>query len=344
MRTSVAPCDVRRHRENPEKDLMARAYRLLADELGDQGRPIPRLPDILLAMRGPGHDARLGVGRLLLALVSAACGDSPDGEGSSSTSGHVGGSTTGGADSSGGHSSDDGSSEGTSGAPSTSAATADTSSSGSSAADSSEGSTGQGAKSYSTEFDGSENPLSEGGVWTNGGDVGIDWQNQAKDQGIAFGTGFSAGYDDCIAHLSGFAADHYAQASVHVETGYTPPSSHEVELLLRFEITANNARGYEVLCGWNGAYSQIVRWNGPLDDFTYLDTTGPGFGALVEGDVIRAEAVGDTITAYKNGSQVMQATDSTWADGNPGMGFFIRPGEGAEPTSYCYDSYAAGDL
>jgi hypothetical protein len=283
------------------------------------------------------------VGFLVLALVSPACGDSSGDGGSSSTGDHSTGSTTGGGGSSAGDSSDGGSIDGTSSAPTSSTATDDASSSGSSA-DGSESSTGEGAKTYSTDFSGSENPISEGGVWTNGGDVGLDWQNEAKDQGLAFGTGFSDGYDDCLAHLSGFAADHYAEATVHAEAGYTPPSSHEVELLLRFEITANSARGYEVLCGWGGAYSQIVRWNGPLDDFTYLDTTGPGFGALVEGDVIRAEAVGDTITAYKNGSEVMQATDPTWSDGNPGMGFFIRPGAGAEPRSYCYDAYAAGDL
>ena len=181
-------------------------------------------------------------------------------------------------------------------------------------------------------------------MWTNGGEVGLDWQNVAKDQGIAFGSGFSAGYDDCIAHLSGFAADQFAQATVHVASGYTPPDSHEVELLLRFEITAHSARGYEINNGWNGAYSQIVRWNGALNDFTYLDTTGAGFGALVEGDVIRAEAMGDTITVFKNGSQVMQATDSTWSDGNPGMGYFVRPGTGAEPRSYCFSSYSAGEL
>jgi hypothetical protein len=287
-----------------------------------------------------------GRGRVhaVLAILLVACGGSSGGGESSSTGGDASGSTSVGVTSM--QSSAGGSSEGSTNGTTSSAATDDTSSAASSsAADSSEGgSTGSGEKTYSTEFDGTENPLSEGGVWTNGGDVGLDWQNQEKDGGLAFGTGFSAGYDDCIAHLSGFAADHYAEATVHAVDGYTPPSSHEVELLLRFEITANSARGYEVLCGWNGAYSQIVRWNGPLDDFTYLDTTGPGFGALVEGDVIRAEAVGGTITAYKNGEQVMQAMDATWSDGNPGMGFFIRPGDGAVPNNYCYTSYAAGDL
>jgi len=199
-----------------------------------------------------------------------------------------------------------------------------------------------GPKSYSTNFLGVENPISENGVWTNGGAVGLDWQNVEKNGGFAFGTGTSAGYDDCIAHLNGFPANHFAQATVHVSANYTPPSSHEVELLVRFEITAHSARGYEINCGWNGAYSQIVRWNGALNDFTYLNPTGPGFGALAEGDVIKATAVGSTITVYKNATQVMQVTDATWVDGNPGMGMFIRPN--GTPKSYCYTSFSAGAL
>jgi hypothetical protein len=199
-----------------------------------------------------------------------------------------------------------------------------------------------GPKSYNTNFLGVENPISENGVWTNGGTVGLDWQNVEKDNGFAFGSGTSAGYNDCIAHLGGFPANHFAQATVHVASNYTPPSSHEIELLVRFEITAHNARGYEINCGWNGAYSQIVRWNGALNDFTYLNPTGPGFGVLAEGDVIKATAVGSTITVYKNGTQVMQVTDATWGDGNPGMGMFIRPG--GTPKNYCYTAFSAGAL
>jgi hypothetical protein len=199
-----------------------------------------------------------------------------------------------------------------------------------------------GPKTYSTNFLGVENPISENGVWTNGGTVGLVWQNVEKQNGFAYGSGTSAGYDDCIAHLSGFPANHFAQATLHVAGNYTPPSSHEIELLLRFKITANSARGYEINCGWGGAYSQIVRWNGALNDFTYLSPTGPGFGALAEGDVIKATAIGSTITVYKNGNQVMQVTDATWTDGNPGMGMFIRPG--GTPKNYCYTQFSAGSL
>jgi len=264
-------------------------------------------------------------------LLPAACSESSDDTGPSNPAGASSGGTSSGGTSSGGTSSGGTSSGGTAGTGGTSGAGGANTG-------------GASGRFYATNFDGSENPISEGGAWTNGGEVGLDWQNIVKDQGIGFGSGTSAGYDDCLAHLSGFAPNHYAEATVHAASGYSAPSSHEVELLLRFRITAHSARGYEVLNGWNGAYSQIVRWNGPLDDFTYLSTTGPGYGVLVEGDVIRATVVGSTITVYKNGAEVMQASDSTWSDGDPGIGMFIRPGAGAEPQAFCYTSFAAGDL
>jgi hypothetical protein len=201
-----------------------------------------------------------------------------------------------------------------------------------------------GPMSFSTMFSGTENPLSESGVWTNGGVVGLDWQNVEKSGGHAYASATSAGYNDCIAHLKGFPANHFAQATVHVAAGYSAKDSHEIELILRFAITAHGARGYEINCGWNGAYSQIVRWNGALNDFTYLPTTGPGFGALAEGDVIKATAIGSAITVYKNGKQVMSATDATWADGNPGVGFFVRPNAAAVPESYCFSAFSAGAI
>jgi hypothetical protein len=193
---------------------------------------------------------------------------------------------------------------------------------------------------YSTNFAGSENPISEAGAWTNGGAVGLDWQNIAKNNGLAYASNFSSGYNDCIAHLSGFNPNQYAEATVHLASGYRPATSHEVELLLRFAITAHNARGYEINWSWDGSYAQIVRWNGPLNDFTYLSSGT--FGALVEGDVIRATAVGSTITLYKNGVPVLQAVDSTWPDGNPGMGMFARPDPSIVLESYGFSAFSAG--
>jgi hypothetical protein len=197
---------------------------------------------------------------------------------------------------------------------------------------------------YTTQFLGNENPISENGAWTNGGTTGKDWQNIVENSGLAYGSGFSAGYNDCIAHLSCFPANQWAQATVHLAAGYSPGGSHEIELLLRFEIAAHAARGYEINVAWNGGYSQIVRWNGALNDFTVLSPSGPGFGPPANGDVIKATAVGSTITVYKNGTQVMQVVDATWSDGNPGMGMFVRPDPTAVLQNYGFSDYSAGAL
>lgn len=207
-------------------------------------------------------------------------------------------------------------------------------------------------KTYSTNFDLTENPLREGGVWVTGGEVGLDWQNPQTSGGLAFSDQTVNGYTDPIAHLQGFPANHAAEGVVHRRQGYTPPSTHEIELLLRFKITPHSARGYEINVWFGGSYVQIVRWEGPLGQFTDLgslpgnDGTGPGMGGVVEGDVVRAEIVGSVIKIYKNGTLVytIKDPDNKWTDGNPGVGFFVRPGTGAVINDYAWNSFKAWGL
>src|SRR5437879_2900763 len=60
----------------------------------------------------------------------------------------------------------------------------------------------QASNSYSTNFPLTENPISEGGRWLNGGTVGLDWTNfrttSNKAYGLEVGTN---GYDDSTAIL-----------------------------------------------------------------------------------------------------------------------------------------------
>jgi len=210
-----------------------------------------------------------------------------------------------------------------------------------------------GTPQYSTTFNFTENPISDGGKWINGKADGLDWNNPRTVPGEAFastlsGLGLSR-YADSIAHLSTslvatFAADQYAEGTVYHAAGYNPGASsgHELELLLRFQITLNNARGYEVLWGIQG-YIAIVRWNGALGNYTPL--YDPGLGSIsvpADGDVLRAEITGNTITVYKNGSLVATVSDSTYATGQPGMGFW--PVDGATPQNLGWKSYRAGNL
>ena len=116
----------------------------------------------------------------------------------------------------------------------------------------------------------------------------------------------------------------------------------EVELRLRTTITADSITGYEFnfRCIADGSqYAQIVRWNGALNDFTYVDSrTGPG---LHDGDVVMATAVGSTLTTYINGTAVFSATDATFAGGNPGVGFYNQDGTTSNNADYGFADFTA---
>lgn len=177
-------------------------------------------------------------------------------------------------------------------------------------------------QTYTTNFPLTENPISEGGKWINGGVTGLDWGNVQTIPGLAFGTTLPTTYSDPTALLTGtWSADQQAQATVKLTTGISA-CCHEVELRLRSTITAHSAKGYEINCSVasGNPYIQIVRWNGPLGSFTYVNTTSAA--GCANGDVLKATIVGSTITVYKNGTQILQGTDSTYTSGNPGIGFY----------------------
>ncbi|MFO1217466.1 MAG: hypothetical protein U1E89_03675 [Burkholderiaceae bacterium] len=201
---------------------------------------------------------------------------------------------------------------------------------------------------YSTRFGGTENPIAESGRWVNGKAAGQKWNDVQTSSGKAFGAQFvslgGSRYDDCIAHLNGsFGPNQYAQGVVSRIAGYRNPSDkHEIELLLRFEITPNNARGYEVLWGQDGEIS-VVRWNGPLGSYTSFGGIGSSASNMaVEGDVLRAEIVGNVINVYRNGVLMVSKTDSTYNTGHPGIGFWPLPG--ATLSAYAWKAFEAGNL
>ena len=117
----------------------------------------------------------------------------------------------------------------------------------------------------------------------------------------------------------------------------------EVELRLRSSLSAHIATGYEILfrCSKSqNAYAEIVRWNGPLGSFTYLDRHKGAQYGVATGDVVKATIAGNVITAYINGVQVAQATDSTYPTGHPGMGFFLQGTTGVN-RDYGFTSFTA---
>lgn len=219
---------------------------------------------------------------------------------------------------------------------------------------------------YRTLFPATENPISEAGVWTRGAAEGVDWSNIRTTTNKAFGTQDgnqgSTVFNDSIAVLKGiWGADQMAQATVF-NTLAAGLYYAEVELLLRFEITTHNARGYEVLFSTNstaqtqGSYCEIVKWLGPFggSGVQFVSLTGQQAlsGGAAAGDILKATIVGNTITAYRNGTQVAQITDSVglsgstpWATGNPGVGHWLHNnGATGDPTVYGFSDYLAETL
>jgi len=207
---------------------------------------------------------------------------------------------------------------------------------------------------YATNFVATENPLSEAGKWVVGKAIGLDWNNPQSASGKVYasvlsGANGASRYNDSIAHLNAssqpFTANQYAQGTVYLANGYSG-ASHEVELLLRFSINAHDAHGYEVLWGLTG-YLAVVRWNGPLGNYTPV--YDPGAGSMPvprDGDVLRAEVSGNTLKVILNGvtkaTVNLSSAGAVWSSGQPGIGFW--PVDNATPQNYGWKSFEAGNL
>jgi hypothetical protein len=199
------------------------------------------------------------------------------------------------------------------------------------------------AATYTTNFPQTENPMSEGGHWING----IDWEDVATTPGKAFGTQTvnSPNYSDSTALLTGsWGPTQTVQAVVFVSTPNTTKFQ-EVELRLRSSLSAHSCTGYEVLFSVNPSnpYCQIVRWNGPSGSFTLLDArVSP---VVHNGDVVKATAVGSTITCYINNTAILSVNDTAYPSGNPGMGFYLQYYNDpvAIASHYGFSSFTASD-
>src|SRR5262249_36213368 len=155
-----------------------------------------------------------------------------------------------------------------------------------------------------------ENPLSQGGAWQH---RGAHWAvvRTIGNRAVGTQTG-SGGYDDAYAYLTGFGPNQTAQATLWKDPALrysnicriwrrlrlpsgqycSEPGTHEVELLLRWADSATSARGYECNLAWDGRYAEIVRWNGPLGDFTYIAKQSKfnvGIMPPNNGDIFRAQ-------------------------------------------------------
>jgi hypothetical protein len=196
---------------------------------------------------------------------------------------------------------------------------------------------------YTTNFPLIENPISEGGRWTNGGTVGLDWNNVQTTGGFAGGVGPAAvAYSDPTAILTGNWGPNQTVSGTVSSVGASDNYYQEVELRLRSTVSAHSITGYEVNFRTpnNGsAYVNIVRWNGALGNFTYVAmSSGTG---VSNGDVVMATINGSTISAYVNGKLIVSGTDTTYTSGNPGIG--INYGCGNTYSNFGFTSFTATD-
>ncbi|HEY1765276.1 MAG TPA: hypothetical protein VGF85_10160 [Opitutaceae bacterium] len=200
--------------------------------------------------------------------------------------------------------------------------------------------------SYATRFEKAENPLSEGGRWLSARSVGHDWADVACEPGFAYGLENGLlGYDDATALLSGdWGPDQEAEATVHA-TNPNLKTWEEVELRLRSTLAPHSCTGYEILfrCSKaDEAYSDIVRWDGPLAKFTYLTHKEGSKYGVKEGDVVKATMIGPKITVYLNGTLIAEAWDRTFTSGSPGVGFFLQADTGLN-KNYGFTRFSATD-
>ena len=189
--------------------------------------------------------------------------------------------------------------------------------------------------SYFTNFPAAEAPISEGGAWHHSATPWATIKTISGPPKRAVGTQTgNNGTDDSYALLSGFGPNISAQATIYKDPAIAGDlqGSHEVEFLFRAVDTSTTIRCYECNLAHNGGYQEIVRWNGAIGSFTVLShvTSFPG-GTMppVTGDTFKATIVGGVITVYidKHGGsgfqQLSTFTDSTYTDGNPGIGMWL---------------------
>jgi hypothetical protein len=200
-------------------------------------------------------------------------------------------------------------------------------------------------RSYSSRFPADEEPISEGGVWLNGKTDGVDWADIVTKGGLAHGALTKMAiaeqraeqgnlvteeaapvgdYDDPTAVLAGpWGPNQHARARVF-SRNQTEEYFQEIEIRLRSTIEPHLCSGYEIFwrcLNTENAYSEIVRWNGKVGDFTSLARrVGPEFG-VQDGDLVEATIVGSEIKGIVNGVEVISATDDVFASGSPGIGF-----------------------
>jgi len=208
--------------------------------------------------------------------------------------------------------------------------------------------------SYSTSFPLTQNPISEGECWINGGALGLDWTNVSTTPGIAIGHQVGPDFTDATALLSGtWGPDQTAMATVYT-VDQNDACYQEVELRLRSTNSAHVNTGYKII--FNMCRPRPRTWASgggtvPLECSTASPIQkGVRFG-IKNRVVVSAKIVGNVNTAYINGVQKGQVDitsigGTVYTTGSPGMGFnLVNAPAGCAGTNsnYGFTKYTATD-
>jgi len=226
---------------------------------------------------------------------------------------------------------------------------------------------------YRTDFGLTENPISEGGVWTTGKDP---FQTPVRtSNGLAYGTQngdeWATGktYNDSDAYLSGFANQHRVNVTIH--RAGTPIGDLEIEVLLGWRVGAQresvtgptHSDGIEVAIGIGefGQFLYVSRFF-PEAGVAAGDFSGAlasAVGDVRDGDIFMAELTLDpsakpsptgtvhtTITRGSKTYDLGSVTDaSLYQIGQPGIGFFRQTrGSPDDPQMFCWSDFSAVSL
>jgi hypothetical protein len=71
------------------------------------------------------------------------------------------------------------------------------------------------------------------------------------------------------------------------------------------------------------------------------ETKGSKYG-VQDGDLVQATMIGNVLTVYINGVQIVQLTDDKFTSGNPGIGFYLEGATGVI-GDYGFSSFMATD-
>lgn len=167
--------------------------------------------------------------------------------------------------------------------------------------------------SASSTFTGTENPLSEGGVWSA---LSAYWQHCTKANGLKVDSAVLG--NDCAARYTGvtFAADHYSEIVLAaVPTGG--------QLFFQYAMARMNSTAacYMVTTAPDVSTTTLQLYRiSNAGALTQIGTNITLGAAMAAGDAMRLGVQGTALTVTYKGSVVRTATDSTLTTGQPGVG------------------------